>query len=148
SRAAGLALLRQSRCNRPSLRSHSRCWRTSEGRTRDRHRGGGRKPFAETLVCWPNANRIDSLYFLGRAGVGCDRAARDHVPLPAQSSAIMLGRFEGVCRDVASRHSCLWRTKHAKRRENFSRRSTAYLFITFFVDFLSCTSCVSWTKGM
>jgi len=35
-----------------------------------------------------------------------------------------------------------------KDAENFSRRSAAYLFITFFVDFLSCTSVVSWAKGM
>jgi hypothetical protein len=83
---------------------------------------------------------------LGCAGVGCDRAARDHVALPAQSSVIMISRFDAFVATLLLVTVAFGPRNTRKDAKNFSQRSTAYLSVTFVVDFLSCTSCVSWAK--
>jgi hypothetical protein len=60
----------------------------------------------------------------------------------------MISRFEAIVTTLLLVTVVFGPRNTLKDAKNFSRRSTEYLFITLFVDFLSCTSCVSWAKGM
>jgi hypothetical protein len=60
----------------------------------------------------------------------------------------MISRFEAFVATLLLVTVAFGPTKHAKRREKFQSKIDGILFITFLVDFLSCTSCVSWAKGV
>jgi len=60
----------------------------------------------------------------------------------------MISRFEAIVATLLLVTVVFGPRNTRKDAKNSRSKIDGYLFITFLVDFLSCTSCVSWAKEM